>query len=109
MKFTRMHPATIGFFQTVFISLYILFVVFVMSMLEPIFMAKNYNQEFLLPMLTFLSLFCVSALICGLGVFGIPFYTFWDKKKIQKPLSIVFYTAFWGIIFFLSYLLYLAS
>lgn len=109
MKLTKLHPSAIGLLQTVFIAIYIFFVVTIMGALIPIFDAKEVTQEFLFPMLTFVSLFSVSALICGLGVFALPFVIFWENKKLQKPLTIVVYTAVWGVVFFLLYLLYLAS
>lgn len=45
--------------------------------------------------LTFLILFCTSALMSALLTLGYPFIVFWVQKKPKKAISLVSYTTGW--------------
>ena len=48
-----------------------------------------------------LVLLSMSVIICALIAFGYPFLVFWEKKKPQAAISIVYYTAGWLLFFML--------
>ena len=49
----------------------------------------------------FLTLFCVSALICLFIVFGHAFLLIWEDKKPKDALKLVMFTTYWLLLFLL--------
>jgi len=64
----------------------------------------NYFGPFL-----FLTLFTTSALISAIIVGAYPFILYFNKKKTQEAIRLVFYTASWLLIFVLGILFIAAN
>jgi hypothetical protein len=57
------------------------------------------NKTPLLGPILFLTLFIMSALICALIAFTIPFRIFWDEKNTKEAIKMVVYETMWLALF----------
>ena len=85
-----------SFIQAAVIFLYVSWVAILISNGDKLFGATPNPLGGIL----FLSLFIVSALICGFTFFWQPFLL-WNKKKIDKAVKLVGYTTLWLLVFLL--------
>lgn len=86
----------VSFLQAVGLSVYISLVSLIFWRGNSWFNAGN---TILGPILV-LTLFVVSALVCGFIAFSYPFHLFWEKKETKKAVKLVGYTICWMLLFF---------
>jgi hypothetical protein len=86
----------VSFLQAIGLTLYI-------SLVSTIFWQGNNwfgKVNTILGPILVLSLFVLSALVCGFIAFSYPFHLFWEKKETKKAIKVVGYTICWMVLFF---------
>lgn len=92
----------VGFLQALGIVIYIGFIAFLLNTISPIFSRGNIDDIF--GMVAFLTIFSVSALICGLITLVYPAYLFLNKN-ILKGIKVIAWTAGFLAMFFVVYII----
>lgn len=95
----------IGFFQALGLVGYCSLIAFFISQANKWFgKAPNYFGSLL-----FLMLFTTSAFISALIVGAYPFILYFNKKKTEDAIRLVFYTAGWLLLLVISVIIFIAN